>query len=102
MWPLSILALALLVGAVVYYAMHYHFGDQEYHVPEADRRPAGTMAEWYAQREKQYIVDMINTNKQNKQRKVDQTFTASVMRDGFHAGLPPNAKWQNGKVALAN
>ena len=72
-----------------------HTSDTQYDVPVEHRRPlCRNLAHFYETRE----VMRTKIFLQSRQKFPQQHHTGSVMLDGFHALMPPNTKWQGGKI----
>jgi hypothetical protein len=73
-----------------------HLLEEDFIVPEADLRPTHSIKDYYAQRDDILLKQMMTTRKQFQQ----QPFIGSVHTDGFHASLPPDAKWKGGIIEV--
>jgi len=63
-------------------------------VPEADRKPKVSMLEFYKKQD-DLIWEMILKSRLEFK---EQHFVGTVMKDGYHADLPSDCMWKNGKV----
>jgi hypothetical protein len=65
--------------------------DMNYNVPLAVRRSADSVKAHYERREEEMLQHLLGTRSKYK----TQHHVGSVMQDGFHVDLPPDAMWQN-------
>lgn len=75
-----------------------HITDDSYTVPLADRRPTVGVREFYADNDANLTATMLRTRLKFR----DQHHVGSVMRDGFHADLPPDAMWKGGVIVVGD
>lgn len=69
--------------------------EKDFVIPEPQRKPQQSMKEFYEQQAQITRQMYMGSKLQFRQASV-----GSVMQDGFHADLPPNAKWEAGRIVM--
>jgi len=72
------------------------FKEKNFNVPETDRRPEQRMKDYYRRQDTHLFGQLLHTRNRYK----TQHHLGSIMKDGFHADLPPDAMWRDGIVQI--